>query len=139
MRRRILKAMLGSAALTALGLTPVEPARAQDSDESPDWAAFTLEELRAGWQKKGGPYLQFLDVPSMVGGLYSLAAGAEDRQQPHKSDEIYHVISGKAKLEVAGEKQKVGPGSLVYVKAGVDHRFVEIEEDLQVLVVFARG
>jgi mannose-6-phosphate isomerase-like protein (cupin superfamily) len=38
---------------------------------------------------------------------------------------------------VADEDRPVGPGSVVYVAATVPHRFHTIEEDLEILVVFA--
>lgn len=47
------------------------------------------------------------------------------------------MLAGRAELEVEGERIEVGPGRVVSVDQGADHRFVEITEDLQVLVVFA--
>ena len=66
-----------------------------------------------------------------------LPTGGQDRQSPHGRDEVYYVVAGRAVLEVDGDRQSVKAGSVVYVKADVDHRFVEIEEDLEVLVFFA--
>ncbi len=40
-------------------------------------------------------------------------------------------------VEVAGERRPVQPGSIVFVAKAVAHRFVEIEEDLSILVFFA--
>ena len=60
-------------------------------------------------------------------------AGSVDDQTPHTEDEVYHVVAGRARLVVAGEETAVGPGSVAFVAAGVDHRFVEITEDLEVL------
>lgn len=82
-------------------------------------------------------YLEFLRVPSMSMGLYELAAGAEDPQEPHHEDEVYYVIRGKAKLNVAGKDHPVQPGSIVFVPAFEEHKFTEIAEDLTVLVYFA--
>jgi mannose-6-phosphate isomerase-like protein (cupin superfamily) len=47
------------------------------------------------------------------------------------------VISGRATIRVAGEERVVKAGSLVFVAAGVEHRFHDIEEDLRVLVFWA--
>ena len=47
------------------------------------------------------------------------------------------VIDGRAVLTIDGEDRPVGPGSVVYVRAGVPHRFVSIREELSVLVFFA--
>jgi len=38
---------------------------------------------------------------------------------------------------VAGERRPVRPGSIVFVAKEVEHRFVDIEEDLSLLVFFA--
>src|SRR5689334_11416306 len=68
-------------------------------------------------------------------GVYVLAAGASDPQQPHKEDEVYYVVRGRSRFQIEGAEQGVGPGSLLFVRAGVDHRFHDISEEL-VLVVF---
>ena len=68
-------------------------------------------------------------------GVYVLAAGAVDDQTPHKEDEVYYAVRGRARFEVDGQEHAVGPGSLLFVRAGADHRFKDIEEEL-VLVVF---
>ena len=42
-------------------------------------------------------------------------------------------------LEVDGERVPAVPGSVLYVRAGIEHRFVEIAADLKVLVVFPKA
>jgi len=68
-------------------------------------------------------------------------AGSADDQQPHPEDEVYYVASGRAMLTVNGEARPVGAGSVAFVAAGVEHRFTDITEDLDVLVFWspARG
>jgi mannose-6-phosphate isomerase-like protein (cupin superfamily) len=69
--------------------------------------------------------------------IYHLPVGGTDPQQhPHSADEIYVVLAGRATLEVEGETLAVDPGK-VSVDIGADHRFLDVTEDLQVLVVFA--
>ncbi len=99
--------------------------------------AFELEHVAAERARLGRRYYEFLRVPSMSAGLYVLAAGSEDPQKPHAEDEVYHVVRGRATIRVADEDQPVGPGSVVYVAAGVPHRFHSLQEDLEILVVFA--
>lgn len=98
---------------------------------------FDLAALRGARAATGAPYLEFLRVPAMSAGLYELPAGGEDRQRPHGEDEVYCVLAGRATWEAGGERTPVGPGAVVFVSAGDRHRFVEIEEDLTLLVVFA--
>ncbi len=82
-------------------------------------------------------YLEFLRVPSLSTGLYTLPAGSIDMQQPHSEDEVYYVISGRASFRAGAEEGPVQAGSILYVKAYVEHRFHSISEDLRLLVFFA--
>src|SRR6185369_4921524 len=45
--------------------------------------AFELADLAARREASGAPYLEFLSVPDLSVGLYVLAAGQPDLQQPH--------------------------------------------------------
>jgi mannose-6-phosphate isomerase-like protein (cupin superfamily) len=99
--------------------------------------AFDLPRLLSGHDFPGEPYLEFLRVPSLSAGLYVLPAGASDPQRPHTEDEVYHVVSGRGHIRVRAEDRAVEAGTVVFVEAGVDHRFHSIEEDLAVLVFFA--
>jgi mannose-6-phosphate isomerase-like protein (cupin superfamily) len=104
-----------------------------------NWQVFDLEEMKDKLQGNPVEYLEFLNVPSLNCGLYSLAAGSTDMQAPHDEDEVYLVLSGKASMNLSGEKRAVGPGSLLYVGAATEHSFFEIEEDMTLLVFFAAG
>ena len=86
---------------------------------------------------EGRSYAEFLRVPAMSVGVYRLAAGARDEQQPHREDEIYVVLRGAAKLRHGNEVDEVGPGSIAFVPGHEEHRFEEIVEDLELLVIFA--
>ncbi|MCP9945474.1 cupin domain-containing protein [Streptomyces somaliensis] len=99
--------------------------------------AFRLDELEAERAANDGAYLQFLRERNMSVGLYALDAGQPDPQQPHKEDEVYLVVSGRGSITVGTETTQVGRGSVVYVPAGVPHRFHHVTEDLRVLVVFS--
>jgi len=99
--------------------------------------AFDLARLLSGHDPSEEPYLEFLRVPSLSVGLYALPAGAPDPQRPHTEDEVYHVVGGRARIRVGAEDRAVEAGTVVFVEAGVEHRFYAIEEDLTVLVFFA--
>ncbi|GAB3663123.1 cupin domain-containing protein [Streptomyces sparsus] len=99
--------------------------------------AFRLEELEAERAANNGAYLQFLRERNMSVGLYALDRGTPDPQSPHQQDEVYFVVSGRASLTVGEETTHVARGSVVYVPAGVPHRFHQITEDLRVMVVFS--
>lgn len=98
---------------------------------------YTLANLMQAREHSGRLYHEFLRVPAMSAGIYQLAAGAADPQQPHTEDELYYIVAGRARLRVGDEDTVVAPGSLVFVAANVEHRFHTIAEDLTVLVFFA--
>ena len=99
--------------------------------------AYDLDELLAAHTEAGALYHEFVREPSLSTGLYILPAGAHDPQQPHTEDEVYSIISGRGQIMVAGEERAVRAGSVVFVAAGVEHRFHTITEDLTILVFFA--
>ena len=59
--------------------------------------AFELADLAAQQAAGGRPYLEFLTVPDLSVGLYVLRVGQPDLQQPHTEDEVYYVVSGRAR------------------------------------------
>jgi len=99
--------------------------------------AFELPNLISQQKDSNKLYLEFLKVPDLSMGLYILPAGGTDPQSPHTEDEVYYIVSGRAKIQVANEDRDVGAGSIVYVAKNVEHRFHSIEEELRVIVFFA--
>lgn len=98
--------------------------------------AFELEDLRAARRAGDGRYLEFLRSPDLSVGLYELPAGGIDPQGPHAEDEVYYVVAGRATITVGDEERVVMAGSVVFVGAGVVHRFHDIDEDLVIIVAF---
>ena len=99
--------------------------------------AYELTHLIDQQNQSAQDYLEFLRVPSLSAGLYMLAAGAVDMQEPHTEDEVYFIISGRGFIQVDQQSRPVEAGSLVFVKANVEHHFHTITENLKVLVIFA--
>jgi quercetin dioxygenase-like cupin family protein len=98
---------------------------------------FSLNDLVTEGQWTNQRWWEFLRVPSLSVGLYHLKAGQADEQQPHTEDEVYLVVSGKALFQAGEQEQPVVPGSVIFVERDAEHRFVNITEDLTVLVFFA--
>lgn len=96
-----------------------------------------LNDLVAVSERDGQRWREFLRVPSLSMGLYRLKAGQADEQQPHTEDEVYVIFRGKASFQADGQQQAVAAGSILFVERGIEHRFVDITEDLTVLVFFA--
>jgi mannose-6-phosphate isomerase-like protein (cupin superfamily) len=103
------------------------------------WQVVDLSDVKNRLEGKTVEYLEFLNVPTLSCGLYSLAAGSKDMQAPHDEDEVYFVLEGKARMQLGAEEKEVKPGALLYVQAATEHSFFEIEEDMLLLVLFARG
>ena len=105
----------------------------------PKWAAFRLSEIDEQRRREGGDsWLEFLKVPSLRTGLYVLPAGSVDTQSPHTEDEVYYVVRGRGHFTADGNEMEVEAGAVLFVAAHVEHRFHSIEEDLEILVFFAR-
>jgi len=96
-----------------------------------------MDELLAQRAAGNKRYLEFLRIPALSAGVYVLPAGATDPQNPHKEDEMYYVVRGKARMRAGTDDQAVSAGSVIFVAANVEHRFHNIEEELVVLVFFA--
>ncbi len=98
---------------------------------------FELTQLMEKRQHANRAFLEFLRVNSLSAGLYVLAAGSVDSQKPHREDEVYYVQSGRATIRVGAEDRPVEEATVIYVPAGVEHRFHTITQDLTILVFFA--
>ena len=64
------------------------------------------------------------------------APRGRDPQQPHTRDEVYVVVQGSGEFVNGGERHPFGPGDLLFVPAGVTHRFERFTDDLAVWVMF---
>ena len=101
--------------------------------------SFELAALVERCRGRRAPYLEFLRVPQLSCGIYTLAAGETDTQSTHDEDEVYLALAGRASLIVDGEETELAQGSIVYVPADTPHEFTKIEEDLSLLVFFGSG
>ena len=71
---------------------------------------------------------------TMKVGLY--APNGEDTQGPHKQDELYIVISGSGEFVKSGERRRFKPHDVIFVEAGVEHRFDNFSDDFATWVIF---
>lgn len=104
------------------------------ANDQPALQVWNIPQMAAAQSDSFG---EFFRIPALSFEIYKLPAGGVDRQNPHQEDEAYYVISGKAKISVEGEVQPVAAGSLIFVAAKAHHKFIDIEEDLALLVFFA--
>ena len=86
-----------------------------------------------GWPN-GETFIRALAHGSMSVEIY--APVGTDPQTPHEQDELYLVHAGRATVEMDGGRHEVVPGTVFFVAAGVEHRFVEFSRDFSAWVVF---
>ena len=71
---------------------------------------------------------------TMKFGLY--APRGVDTQSPHLQDELYVVVSGSGTFMKGDERVPFEPNDVIFVEAGVDHRFLDFSEDFSCWVIF---
>ncbi len=59
-----------------------------------------------------------------------------DPQVPHEQDELYVVVSGTGMFLNGTNTHPFGPGDVLFVPAGVVHRFFDFTDDFATWVVF---
>ena len=99
--------------------------------------AFELAQLASRLDKEGGYFLDFLKVRNLGAGIIVLHPNEADTQEPHSDDELYYVIKGNAWMEMGKKKIQVKEGSIIFIPAGLQHRFYGNVVDLVVLYMFA--
>ena len=98
---------------------------------------FDINELNQSRSQQGKRYFEFLRIPAMSAGVYALPKGGVDPQSPHREDEMYYVVRGRARMKAGEEDRTVSTGTVIFVAANVEHRFYDVAEELLVLVFFA--
>jgi len=99
-----------------------------------------VEHSYAALATPSGPapyYVETLRTNDMSVGTYSIPVGGVDDQSPHREDEIYVVTAGRARIVTPDAAAEVGPGAVIFVPAGEEHQFVDVTEELTLLVLFA--
>ncbi len=133
-----LPTVFSSAAVAESTAPPAVEPEVLPSQDEPQ-AVYEVSELLKKRAESGSAYLSFMNIPTMSLGIYSLPKDGTDGQSPHGQDEIYYVLGGKAKINIEGAAHAVQEGSIIFVAAGDEHKFVEIEEDLDLLVFFSKA
>ena len=104
-----------------------------------DVKVFKIKEIIQKCKTSKTDWLKFLDEETVLAGIYLINAGQKDDQPIHEFDEIYYVLEGKSDFQAGSTKIKAFPGKIIYVKAGIDHHFVNIEKNLELLVLFSKA
>jgi mannose-6-phosphate isomerase-like protein (cupin superfamily) len=82
----------------------------------------------------GQRYIELFRHGTLCIELY--APRGNDPQTPHTRDEIYVIISGNGRFVCASQQTSFGPGDVLFVPAGEEHRFMEFGDDFATWVFF---
>lgn len=85
---------------------------------------------------EGNPFVVAYGHGTLSVELYLYAPRGVDTQTPHRRDEVYVVVRGSGWFVNGPARHRFGPGDLLFVPAGVEHRFEEFTDDLAAWVVF---
>ncbi|HEX9247157.1 MAG TPA: cupin domain-containing protein [bacterium] len=94
----------------------------------------TLAEAMATPIPAGRRAAPVLSHGSMLVALY--APRGKDEQTPHTQDELYIVARGSGWFVNGAARHPFGVGDVLFVPAGVVHRFDQFTDDFAVWVVF---
>jgi mannose-6-phosphate isomerase-like protein (cupin superfamily) len=64
------------------------------------------------------------------------APRGSDGQHPHTRDEIYVIAAGTGHFQWEGREVPFGPGDVLFVPAGKEHRFTDFSDDFATWVFF---
>ena len=64
------------------------------------------------------------------------APKGHDPQQPHEKDEVYVIASGTGWFVNGDARHRFEPGQVLFVPAGVVHRFEDFSDDFATWVIF---
>jgi mannose-6-phosphate isomerase-like protein (cupin superfamily) len=82
----------------------------------------------------GERFVELFRHGSLTVELY--APRGDDPQTPHTRDEVYAVVRGSGWFRNGNDRHRFEPGDVLFVRAGVVHRFEEFTDDIAVWVFF---
>ena len=94
----------------------------------------TIERAAEALGDVASPFVELFEHGSLVVEFY--APDGVDRQTPHTRDELYVVASGTGWFVNGPSRERFEPGEVLFVPAGVEHRFEDFTEDFATWVFF---
>ena len=94
----------------------------------------TIERALEHLEQQDSPFIELFKHGSLVVEMYS--PKGVDRQQPHSRDELYVVARGSGWFVNGRSRQRFSAGEVLFVPAGVEHRFEDFTDDFATWVVF---
>lgn len=94
----------------------------------------TIERALAHLDQQDSPFIELFKHGSLVVEMYR--PKEVDRQQPHSRDELYVVARGSGWFVNGPSRQRFSAGEVLFVPAGVEHRFEAFTDDFATWVMF---
>jgi len=94
----------------------------------------TVGNALAALKNNSEPFKTLFEHGSLVVEIYKPLD--EDLQQAHTRDELYVIASGSGEFFNAGVQHSVEVGEVLFVPAGIEHRFVNFTKDFSTWVFF---
>jgi mannose-6-phosphate isomerase-like protein (cupin superfamily) len=99
-----------------------------------DSRALTLADAGAAIAKSGVNFVTLFKQGTLEVEIYRPVG--VDRQEPHKKDELYVIIDGVGKFIHGSQRFAFSRGDVLFVRAGVSHRFEDFSPDFATWVFF---
>ncbi len=84
--------------------------------------------------KHDRPFIELFKHGSLVVEMYQ--PDKIDHQTPHSRDELYVVVSGTGWFVNGDSRQPFESGEVLFVPAGIEHRFEDFSDDFATWVIF---
>lgn len=84
--------------------------------------------------REGVPFIEAFSHGTMS--LELFAPRGKDWQSPHAQDEIYVIVEGIGEFVNNGERTTFKRGDVLFVPAGIEHRFENFSDDFATWVIF---
>ena len=111
--------------------------KSTDTNHRSKTEQFTKKQIEKSRDSSENIWNSFIETTTMVTGLYMLPESQDgDGTLNHGFDEINYVVKGSAKFKMNDTVIDVEPGSVMWVKRGVDHNFYDLSEDFDVFILF---
>lgn len=94
----------------------------------------TIDGALAALEGHDQPFRELFRHGSLSVEIY--APKGRDLQEPHTRDEIYVIASGSGYFVNGDTRHRFEPGEVLFVPAGVIHRFEDFSEDFAAWVIF---
>jgi mannose-6-phosphate isomerase-like protein (cupin superfamily) len=94
----------------------------------------TIDKALATLKEGELPFAKIFEHGSMVVEFYKPIN--VDLQQPHTRDELYIVASGSGYFINGNSKEEFEKGEVLFVPAGIKHRFENFTDDFSTWVIF---